>query len=89
MVIWMNNKGNPHFMTGLRERRLGLLKKLRGVVPDEWDRILNCFALDNDLRIEKVREYFLLIKKVGYVDVMPDGTYVPLPDDILKSLQPT
>jgi len=61
-------KGNPHFMNGLRERRRELLRRLQEVNTSEYEKIIARFAFDFDLRIEKVQEYFTLLRKAGLLD---------------------
>lgn len=68
-------RGNPFYMEGLRARRMALLNRLRGSEPDTWDREMNRFALQNDLRIEKVKEYYTLLIKSGYLEKNGDGEY--------------
>jgi len=69
------SKGNPHFMSGLRERRKLLLKQLRGTDPDKWEKVIARFAFDHDLRIEKVQEYFTLLKRAGLLTKSEEGKY--------------
>ena len=62
-------------MDGLKKRRTMLLFQLRGVEQHLWEREMNRFAFENDIRIEKVQEYFTLLKKAGYLDKDDDGNY--------------
>ena len=64
-------KGNPYFMNGLRERRRELLRRLEEVSESKYEQVIARFAFDYDLRLGKVQEYYVLLRKAGLLDV-PD-----------------
>lgn len=72
------NRGNPFFMTGLKERRQELLKKLRETDPNSYEKVLAMFALEHNLRMEKVQEYHKLLKTAGLLETDSNGQYLPL-----------
>lgn len=72
-------RGNPFFMVGLKERRQELLKKLRETDPKSYEKGLAIFALEHDLRMEKVQEYHKLLKTAGLLETDSNGQYLPLP----------
>ena len=74
----MSKKGNPHFMSGLTDRTQELQRRLREVKPEEYRKILARFGLEHGLRDEKVHEYFIRIKRAGYLDLDENGNYLPL-----------
>ena len=71
-------KGNPFFMTGLKERRQELLKKLRETDPKSYEKVLAVFALEHNLRMEKAQEYYKLLRTAGLLEVDANGQYLPL-----------
>ena len=66
-----NKRGSPYFMYGRRER----IRKLEKILNSnnnpshkEVEKILAIFAIENDLRIDKVREYYNLLKLAGKIE---------------------
>jgi len=64
----MSERGSPHFMKGLKERRMRLLALLKETSKDQWGKAMAKFAIDENLRRETVNEYFLLLKESGMLD---------------------
>ena len=68
--------GNPFFMKGLRERRTALLNRLRKADESEWETIMAKFAFDYAIREEKVKEYFITLKRAKLLDKGENGNYL-------------
>ena len=59
------NKGNPHFMQGLRDRRSELLRRLNELPKEGWSQAMALFAMEYNLTETTVSKYFILLKKAG------------------------
>jgi hypothetical protein len=59
------------------ERRKELVKRLREVKSEDHKKVLARFAIEYGLREQKVYEYYMMIKKAGYLETDANGNYLP------------
>lgn len=62
------DKGNPHFMQGLMERREELLRRLKESHESDWDKVKAKFAYDYGITLPTVEKYYSLLASAGLLN---------------------